>query len=327
MTHDTLALGIIGAGIMGERMLGVLSGPDAGPDAGSVRVAGIWDPSEAALARIAARYPAVPRLADADALIAASACVYVASPPASHLGYARRAAAAGRSLFLEKPLAVDVAEARRFVDEADIRGAVNFPFAAAPAVATLVRWIAEGVVGTPRRLTIAVAFAHWPRPWQADAANWLDARAEGGFTREVVSHFLFLARRLLGPLASLEGHADFPQAGRAERAIEATLSADGVPVHLRGQVGGTDLADHNTWTLEGDAGTIRLRDWSIAERMGPDGHFVAAEDALPNDRARLIALRGQLDGVVRMAHGEPHPLATFAEALNVQEIVESLISA
>lgn len=57
--------------------------------------------------------PQVPRLADAAAIIAASDCVYIASPPASHLGYARAALAAGKSTFSEKPMVIDVADAAR----------------------------------------------------------------------------------------------------------------------------------------------------------------------------------------------------------------------
>lgn len=95
---------------------------------------------------------------------------------------------------------------------------------------------------------------------------------------------------------------------------------------LVGTVGGTDLDDHNTWTLEGDAGAVRLRDWAIAERRRPDGTFEAAPDAVPNEKARPIALRRQLDGVARLARGEPHHLATLAEALDVQEIVEAILA-
>jgi predicted dehydrogenase len=320
-TADQLALGIIGAGIMGERLLNAIHGTAESP----VRVAAIWDPAPEVLARVAAAFPAVPRAADSAAVVAASDCVYVASPPASHLGYARAALAAGRSVFCEKPLAIDLAEARAFV-AAGGAGAVNFPFASSPGVAVLERWIAASVVGTPRRLTITVAFARWPRPWQADAARWLDARAEGGFTREVVSHFLFLARRLLGPLQGLSGRVDFPEAGRSERAIDVTLTAGGLPVSLTGRVGGIDADDHNTWTLEGDAGAVRLRDWAIAERRGPDGRFEPEPDAMPNERLRPITLRRQLEGVVRMARGESHHLATFAEALDVQEAVESILA-
>ncbi|KMO21010.1 Gfo/Idh/MocA family protein [Methylobacterium platani] len=316
-----LALGIIGAGIMGERMLNAVLDQEHAP----VRVAALWDPAPAALARIGAAFPAVPLAADAAAVVAASDCVYIASPPASHLGHARAALAAGRSVFCEKPLAVDLAEARAFVAEAGDRGAVNFPFASSLGVAALTQWIAAGAVGAPRRLTVEVAFARWPRPWQADAAAWLDAPQEGGFTREVVSHFLFLSRRLLGPLHDLTARAAFPEPGRSERAVEAAFRAGDVPVVLRGRVGDTPHDDHNTWTIEGEAGAVRLRDWAIAERRRPDGSFEAAPDAMPNERARPIALRRQLDGVVRMTRGEPHHLATLAEALEVQEVVEAIL--
>ena len=315
------ALGVIGAGIMGRRMLDAVLGQTEPP----VRIVALWDPDQAAMDHIASSYPAVPLVEDATAVIAASACVYVASPPASHLLHARAALAAGRSVFCEKPLAIDLGEARAFVAEAGCAGAVNFPFASSAGVAALARWMEEGAVGRPRRLTIEVGFSHWPRPWQADAAAWLDARAEGGFTREVVSHFLFLSRRLLGPLAGLGGTVTFPEAGQSERAIAVTLRAGDVPVTLAGRVGATDLDDHNSWTLEGDAGTIRLRDWAIAERQGPDGRWEASPDARPNVEERPIALRRQLEGVVHMAQGEKHHLATLSEALDVQEVVEGIL--
>ncbi|WP_204280434.1 hypothetical protein, partial [Serratia marcescens] len=81
--------------------------------------------------------------------------------------------------------------------------------------------------------------------------------------------------------------------------------------------------DHNIWMLEGDKGAVRLCDWSIAERRRPDGTWQRAADALPNAQARPLALKRQLEGVVRLARGEPNHLATLAEALDVQEIVEA----
>jgi predicted dehydrogenase len=324
MTDNRVAIGIIGAGIMGQRFLrGML---DGAPDL--VRVAGIWDPSEGAMTRFTVAFPSVPCLADAAAVTAASDCVYIASPPASHLGYARAALAAGKTAFSEKPLAVDLADARAFVAEAGGRVAVNFPFASSVAVERLKGWIESGAIGRPERLRIEVAFATWPRGWQADAASWLDAPGEGGFTREVVSHFLFLSRRLLGPLTGLAAEAAFPEAGRAEREISATLRAGDVPVELVGHVGRTDRDDHNTWTLEGSAGAIRLRDWGIAERRAPDGSWVAEGDiaATSRDAERMRALAGQLQGVAALANGRPHHLATVAEAFDVQAIVEAILA-
>lgn len=322
MKNDSVAIGIIGAGIMGERLLNAILQQDPA----LVRACGLWDPAPEAMQRMAKAFPQVPRLADAAAVIAASNCTYIASPPASHLEHARAALAAGKSVFCEKPLAVDVADARAFVAEAGMRGAVNFPFASSPAVATLRRWIESGEIGTPRRIAIEVGFAQWPRSWQRDAVGWLDRPAQGGFTREVVSHFLFLSRRLAGPLGDMSGKASFPEAGKSERRIAATLRAGDLPVTLAGAVGATAKDDHNIWMLEGDRGAVRLCDWSIAERRGADGSWRPAPDALPQAEARPLALKRQLEGVARLARGEPHHLATLADALEVQEIVEGILA-
>ncbi len=250
MKNDSVAIGIIGAGIMGERLLNAILQQDPA----LVRACGLWDPAPEAMRRMAKAFPQVARLVDAASVIAASDCTYIASPPAAHLEHARAALAAGKSVFCEKPLAVDVADARAFVAEAGNRGAVNFPFASSPAVATLRSWIEAGEIGTPQRIAIEVGFARWPRAWQVDAAGWLDKPAQGGFTREVVSHFLFLSRRLVGPLHGLKGQASFPEAGKSERRIAATLRAGNLPVTLAGAVGATAKDDHNIWTLEGDRG-------------------------------------------------------------------------
>ncbi|HSE79601.1 MAG TPA: Gfo/Idh/MocA family oxidoreductase [Alphaproteobacteria bacterium] len=319
-----VALSIIGYGIMGERLLGAALAHDPR----IIRVAGVWDPSPQALARLAAGFATVARLPSPEAAIDAADCVYIASPPATHLEHARRAMRAGRALFCEKPLAIDCAMAQAFVadaEAAEARAAINFPFASSFAVDQIKAWIDEGAIGTPRALTIEVAFAEWPRPWQRDAAAWLARRAQGGFTREVVSHFLFLTRRLFGPLLLDAHRAEYPAADASEGAIEAQVRAGVLPVALSGRVGGTDKPDHNSWTLEGDSGAVRLSDWSLAERRGADGAWYPAPGALPNERVRPLVLRRQLDKVACLTRGEAHDLATLREALDVQEIVEAML--
>ena len=312
-------MSIIGAGIMGERMLRAAQ-DHAG---GLVEISAIWDRDSAALGRLAPL--GVAGVGSAAAAIEAADVVYVATPPATHLEYAAQALAAGRAVFLEKPLATDVAAATGFVREhVGARAAVNFPFASSFAVGRLRGWLDEGAVGAPGQLDIRVAFATWPRGWQQAAAGWLDGAAEGGFTREVVSHFLFLARRLLGPLRLLGATVERP-AGGSERRVDARLTAGAIPVSLEGGVGTTAQDDQNTWTLSG-TGAIRLRDWSFAERQSPAGNWTAEADAAPNERMRPLVLRRQLEGVVRMAAGEPHHLATLDEALEVQAIVEGILA-
>ena len=317
-------LGIIGYGIMGERLLRAAMAHDPS----RIAIAAVFDPSPASQARLTADFPDIAIAKSADALIAASDCVYIASPPASHLPLARAAIAAGKAVFCEKPLATDLADARAFAREAaDARFAVNFPFASSFAVAQLRAWLDQGVVGTPQRVDIEVGFAKWPRSWQHDAASWLDGPAEGGFIREVVSHFFFLTLRMLGDLKLTDGRVSFPEPGRSERAVSADLSLPGLPVALEGGVGITEKDDHNTWALTGDRGTIRLRDWSFAERLDPaTGNFVEAPDAIPNEKARPLVLARQLDKVAALTRGEKQDLATLAEALQVQETVEDLLA-
>jgi predicted dehydrogenase len=313
-----ITLGIIGLGVMGERLL--RAALDHASE--SVTPVAVWDPAPAAAARLAA-IPGAPRmLATPDAVIGACQCLYIAAPPVAHIPLADAAIAAGRSVFIEKPLATSLTEARAFVaraEAASARAAVNFPMASSPAVAQLSTWRATL---TPESLAIEVAFPTWPRGWQQAAASWLAKRAEGGFTREVVSHFLFLTRRQLGPLKLLDAHVSYPPGDGAETEIGARLTAGGVPVTLKGSVGTTTKDDHNTWTLN-DA--IRLRDWSFAERLGADGSWAQAPDALPNEKMRPMVLKGQLAQVATMTRGEAHRLATLREALEVQEIVEAIL--
>ena len=317
-----LKLGIVGAGIMGERML--RAALEHASDL--VQVTGVWDSAPAALDRLGHELPSLPLLGSLHEAIEVADCVYIATPPASHLDYAGQALAAGKAVFLEKPLAIDVAAADAFARRhAGGRVAINFPFASSLAVQRLQAWIQEGTLAAPRGFEIEVGFAKWPRPWQQGAASWLDGRAEGGFTREVVSHFLFLTRRLLGPLGLRDSRAEFVGDG-TERSIEARLEAGGVKGKLRGAVGQTELDEFNTWTLRG-AGSVRLRDWSIAERQRPDGAWVPDLEAMPNEKARPLVLRRQLEQVVCMAKGEPHRLARLEEALEVQAVVEAILRA
>jgi predicted dehydrogenase len=314
-----LKLGIIGAGIMGERML--LAALEHAAE--FVQVTGIWDSAPAALERVGA-IEGVTGAGSARAVIQGADCVYIATPPASHLDYAEQALAAGKAVFLEKPLAVDLAAADAFVRRhAADRVAVNFPMASSLAVQALQDWIKEGAVGAPGDFAIEVAFAGWPRPWQQGAASWLAGTAEGGFTREVVSHFLFLSRRLLGPLSLLGTRVEY-EGTESERRVEARLDAGGLRGTLRGAVGTTDKDDTNSWTLRG-VGAVRLRDWSIAERQRPDGTWVPDPAAMPNEKARPLVLRRQLEQVACMTRGEPHRLARLYEALEVQAVVEAIL--
>src|SRR3546814_4005969 len=69
-----IRLGIIGYGIMGERLLRAALNHDPAV----VAVAGLWDPSTAAMQRLAKDLPQVPQLDSAVAVIAACDCLNIA---------------------------------------------------------------------------------------------------------------------------------------------------------------------------------------------------------------------------------------------------------
>lgn len=317
-------LGFIGFGIMGERLLRAALNHDKNV----ITVTGVFDPDPATSEKLKAIDPQLSSFPTVEDVVAASDCLHIASPPLSHLDYLRQCEAAGKAALCEKPLATDVSQAETVVAglrSRHMRAAVNFPFASSFAGDYLQKWLADGVVGTPQRVDIELAFATWPRSWQMAAVSWLDGPAEGGFTREVGSHFLFLSQRFFGPLELLSANCDHPEAGRSERHIRADLKAGDMPVTLSGGVGTTAKDDHNTWTITGTAGRIRVRDWSIAERE-VEGSWQAPEDAVPNAQARPMILARQLGKVDAMTRGEAHNLATLNEALDVQRIVEQILA-
>jgi predicted dehydrogenase/MFS family permease len=323
-----VALGIVGFGIMGERLLRAALAHDPAV----IRPSGIWDPDPEAAARLAAIAPDLPMLPSAEAVIAGCDALYVASPPGSHIAHAEAAFTAGKAAFLEKPLASDLDAARRFVaaaEQAGARAAVNFPMASSPAVAQLSAWRAG--MGAPRALSIQLGFRTWPRGWQQAAAGWLARREEGGFTREVLSHFLFLTLRQLGPITVESRSATFPKGDGpdddgSETAIRARLRAGGITAEVAGAVGITEADDENEWRLTLEGGAIRLRDWSFAERQAVDIGWHAAPEALPNEKMRPLVLKGQLDKLAALTRGEPQDLATLREALAVQEVVEAILA-
>ncbi len=314
-------IGIIGLGIMGQRMLGNLKS-HAG-----FAVSAAWDAAPQAMASLREAHPDIAPASAAAALAARDdlAAVYIASPPASHPDYVNLAWDHGKAAFCEKPLAVDVATSQALVQRCEAerrRAAINFPFAYAPAVRRMVEAVASGEIGAVQSIDIEVAVAAWPRDWQK-AGDWLAQRQEGGFVREVVSHFIFAALRLAGPLTIIEAHPTYPPDGRgAETAIEARLAAGGVPVTLRGSVGRTKISDSNSFTLIGSKGAYRLHDWYKLQHRDRAA-WTEVDFGGPGIRQR--SSRAQLDALAAMLEGKSHTLPTLAEGLAVQSCVEELL--
>src|SRR5205085_3268536 len=90
------------------------------------------------------------------------------TPPGTHAEIVEAAAAAGKAVLCEKPLAADYASARRAADAvraAGVPNAVGFNYRRLPALALLERMVAEGAIGE---------VLLWRATWLSD--EFLDAQ-------------------------------------------------------------------------------------------------------------------------------------------------------
>lgn len=297
-----VGIGIIGLGVMGRRFI---AGLKANPD---FAIVGAYDPAPAETD--------VPRVASVEALLAdpAVACVYIATPPATHEDLVRAVVGAGKAVFCEKPLTADPASARRCleaVEQAGVPAAVNFPFATAPAAVRMKELVETGALGGDLSAHLTLRFRTWPRGWQQGAAGWLAGPEQGGFTREVVSHSMFLAGRLFGPGELVEAELERGPNG-SETRMRAALQFAKARMTIDAAVEG-EAEEFNRFEVKGSKDVAVMSEWYRLTHSGgnieparADGHQIA-------ELARLLA-------------GQESRLATMREAADVVDLIEGILS-
>jgi len=315
-----IRVAIIGLGIMGRRMLVHMQLHD------HFSPLSLWDPDPAACDAARALAPEAEIMTSADAAIRNSDLVYLACPPAVRHDYAIAAAAAGKALFLEKPFGICIDASKALLDTLksyDIPVAVNFTQAAGAALTDCQKARDNKAMGTLVGVDIIVTYAAWPREWQKQA-DWLRFSAEGGMTREVISHFLFFTERILGQLHLVWGRATYPDDPElCETAILARLETDdGKPVSIMATVGGAQ-PDRQELTVKGSKSSRRIVDFH--KDSSSDGDSFIPLRPLPQD-PRAVSLKAQLDDLLALVQGRKTRLATIDEAFRVQCLVEAILS-
>lgn len=319
----------IGLGIMGTRMLASLTSH------GGYNLVTAWDPLPSATEAAANLYPGLTITDSAAEAIEHPHVdvVYIACPPASHHQYALAGAELGKLVYCEKPLGVDVEKSEALlaaIAEHSVINAVNFPFAATPAVDLVLQEIESGSLGDLINVDVQLHFAKWPRGWQ-EAASWLSLKAEGGFVREVGSHFVFLTEKLFGR-ASLESASTTYPTGSAsdtpqpcETSFVATLSCSGLPVSMAGSAGDPTVSDDMVeFTIRGSEKSLRLSNWSVVSTSTGDGVWELVVGADSEDRG--AANQRFFDEFLTLASGNASTIASFKDALSAQRIVEAILS-
>jgi predicted dehydrogenase len=316
-------IALIGLGVMGQRMVGNMHDHDA------FIAQSAWDPVDAACRLVRDTYPEITIGTSADEIINSpeTDAVYIACPPLWHSDYVDLAVEAGKPIFCEKPLGVDVAESRAMVEKVEASGlvnAVNFPFGKAVAVDLIRSEFAADALGEIQGIDARFHFSTWPRDWQMDAEEWLSRRVQGGFTREVFSHYVFLIERLFGPASLVSGNVrypDGPDGEMSESHLLAQLDCSGTPISVAGSVGGVgpDLVEFIIW---GSRRSYRLHNWYHLQ-SSDGGEWQEANTHI--DDPRKESHRRMLENFIALLEVRENTMPTFREALSVQVLVENIL--
>jgi predicted dehydrogenase len=236
--------------------------------------------------------------------------VDICTPPGTHAEIAEAAAAAGKAVLCEKPLAVDYADGRRALDAvrgADVQHAVGFNYRRLPAVSLLKRLVDEGAVGTVRL---------WRAIWLSDEFcdpaipfDWRFDAALGGTTiADLGSHLVDLARWIVGEIEEVSAQSETfvrsrtdPDTGRA-RDVEIDDASSALVRFAGGATGIFEMAR---------SCVRRPCDWTI-EVNGSDGTLVFDYPRLNELRYASAGDDPSLYGMRRIR--AEHPTHPYADA-------------
>ncbi len=305
-----IRIGLVGAGFIGGKHLESLSTQDG------VRVAAVADPradrADALAARVGARaYPGWEQLLHAERLDA----LYVCVPPHEHGAVEDAAVDLGLPLFVEKPLAPDLATAERLgerIEDARLLTSVGYHW----RYLDLVERARDLLAGAPARMVRAAWLDKAPRvDW------WARQEQSGGQTVEQATHLFDTARVLVGEVTggsaigsrSPGGPGDILDVCTAALRFESgavgsfsnsCLLPRGFRIGLELVAPGLGLwlTEHRLVVSDGDGDSV------IERQVDP----IAAED-----RAFVSAVRGEGDDV----------RASYAEALRTHRLVTSVAAA
>jgi predicted dehydrogenase len=195
---DPIRVGLLGAGPWARAVTGPVFA--AGPE---TSLSGVWSRTEANAAAAGVAL-GVPTFRDVDDLLAVSDAVAIAVAPGAQPDLAARAAGAGKPLLLEKPLAENVAGARRIVaavERAGVGSLVTLTYRFHPGLHAFATAAAEFDALGARGCFLSGAFLSGS-PY---AYGW---RLERGALLDVGPHLLDLHECALGEIIDVRAAGD-----------------------------------------------------------------------------------------------------------------------
>jgi predicted dehydrogenase len=138
--------------------------------------------------------------------------VYIATPPDSHLEYTKKVAAAGKPVYVEKPMARNHAECLEMVrvcEEAEVPLFVAYYRRTLPNFLKIKSLIEEGVIGDIRYVQVVMNQPAHPDVKDDISVNWRinPDIAGGGYFYDLGSHQLDYLDFILGPVKKVSSIA------------------------------------------------------------------------------------------------------------------------
>jgi predicted dehydrogenase len=305
---------LVGTGIVGERIINQLRNNE------SAKMIALFDENNKRLSEMADTYGLYAASSYEEIVAMKPDWIYIGTPPVSHAALSTKAIAKGLNVLCEKPLAHDAADGAVMASAAensDIQTAMHFPLMYSPSVRHMMKLINEGEIGQIVRIELQTYFPHWPRLWQQNP--WIASREQGGFTREVFPHYLQLMYRMFGQLAITSHQTVYPEDETlAETSVLAIgKTVDDIPVFLNG-VSGIGQQEELSYTVYGDEGVLKLRNWSELSVAQKDSPF---EILTSFDSVKTLT-----DECIAAANSENALLVSFDEGLEIQKLIDVLLT-
>ncbi|MGB1205642.1 MAG: Gfo/Idh/MocA family protein [Chitinophagales bacterium] len=316
-----LGLGIIGLGVIAERLLpAFLKHP-------KTDIKGGFDVDVERMAAMKEKFDIV-TVTDLDELINDKSIdmIYLAVPPRSHHDIAIKIMRAGKHILCEKPLACTLEEATEMYEvaiETQIVHAMNFPLYYGFAYTRIKQLLETNTLGRIKRIELSALYPYWPRPWQQNA--WIDSREDGGFVREVFTHFIQLIQASFGPIGNIHSFVEYPDdKSKCEIGLIGVGElASGVKIVFNGL---TDVNQQGNikLTLFGSEGSIELQNWrKLIVKIG-EQEFITASNIKKGAKS-VNATYDLIHAFYEAIDGKKSNLVTFEDGLQATKVVEKLL--
>jgi myo-inositol 2-dehydrogenase / D-chiro-inositol 1-dehydrogenase len=302
---DSVRIGLVGAGGVGDRHARVLSGIRG------VTVAGVADPDPRRATRLAARHDAV-AVADSRALVEAVRpdALYVCVPPFAHGEPEMVAVEHHLPLFVEKPLAADLATAKRLgaaIADARLVTATGYHW----RYLDTVQHVRNLLDGRSPGLIVARWLDKVPPP-----AWWPSTTGSGGQVVEQATHLIDLIRYVAGEVRSVAAdgarHGHCPAPANIDESSVALLRLAGGAI---GTLAATCLAPGK------HAAVVEIAASGLAVTISEDELVVHDHDGVHHVHPRVNARTAVDEDFIGLVRGGRSTMAvTYSDAIRTHRV-------